>query len=296
MIARKLLYSLILFSLFITINPVRRAYSQMPDWTFFKDREGHTYYIDTAGKIRITGEPDLKYHAVSIKGIDYYLTNAEELIGTSHKIEGLTLLKSILALPATNNRIYQAQARAAKHINNLKKKEGTRYKRLNEAASILLYREGKRLELLNDRMFFSIGFSGTAKVLRTRVRKGFRFRYQGISLGINSTNNSEGFDYILSIDTERIARPFRSIAVLEKSWKMNLGADSLKREELQRDENRILYRFTSGSKPAYSGFEAIVRNKNYGYIMRIITPGNRFGRNEEAMRKIIDGFKPVPVH
>ena len=95
--------------------------AQMPDWKYFRDREGNIYFIDQAGKIRITNVRKYLHKPVSARGIDYYLEYGAELINEHRPIEGLSVLKSICALKSDNNRIYQAQVKATQLIMKLKK-------------------------------------------------------------------------------------------------------------------------------------------------------------------------------
>ena len=46
---------------FITLIHAVSLFSQMPDWTYFRDREGNKYYFDESFKIVITDKPVFRY-------------------------------------------------------------------------------------------------------------------------------------------------------------------------------------------------------------------------------------------
>lgn len=147
--------------------------AQMPDWKYFRDREGNTYFFDQAGKIRITSMKQYRYRAVSPRGIDYYLEYGTELINEHHPIEGLSVLKSICALKNDNNRIYQAQVKAADLIMKLKKRNGPRFTSMNESASLMIYTVDDGIEIINDQMMYSFKVPGRVDVVRKVDRGGW---------------------------------------------------------------------------------------------------------------------------
>ena len=40
--------------------------AQMPDWKYFRDRQGNTYFFDQAGKIHISDAVEYRYFQVGI--------------------------------------------------------------------------------------------------------------------------------------------------------------------------------------------------------------------------------------
>lgn len=288
---RIILTALLLFS--IPVN------SQMHNWKFIKDRDGNKYYIDKNFKIRISGKPEFKFKPVSVEGIDYYLQYGKELISRRQLVEGLTILKSILAISAHDNRAYQARVKAAEYINFIKKKEGNRYDEADEASSLLLYRDGDRVNIINEHMYYSLRVPAEAFVLKKNTRKRLRYRYYGFLLGIrikneetgNNTNN--GYDILLAVDSEKFAKSFINIDQTEKNWKINLGSDNIIRKKIFKEEDRLIYQFENNDEPRYSGFEGIYLNKNYTYMIRAITPEKRFKKYQKIMMTIVEGFKVV---
>ena len=150
--------------------------AQMPDWNSLKDSDGNRYYIDRSGKIWTSGKPEFYYRAVSLEGLDFYLNHGVALMRRHYQSDGLTILKSILAMPVTNHRIYDAQVKASKEINNLLKKEGSRFKKLNANASILLYRIKDRHILIDDRMRFRLIFPFRITIMSRKIRDRLDYR------------------------------------------------------------------------------------------------------------------------
>ncbi|MFC1671025.1 hypothetical protein ACFL20_11595, partial [Spirochaetota bacterium] len=272
-------------------------FSQMPGWKFYKDRDGNNYYLDRNSKIHTSGKPEFKFRPVSIEGIDFYLNHGRELIKQHHLSQGLVLLKSILAMPVKNNRIYKARVEAAKTVNYLKKREGSRFARLNESASLQVFHEKKVIHLINDQMFYSLKLPSGVVLLRKRMKKKLRHTYYGLTLGISVKDIPERtgarYDLILAMDSERYVWRFNSIDEVESNWRLVLGADNLKRKIRERGKHRKIYMFESKIKPEYSGFEGIFSNGNYVHIIRIISSKSKFKKYEKMMKRILEDFRVV---
>jgi hypothetical protein len=275
--------------------------SQMPDWTMIRDRDGNKFYMDRNGKIWTSGEPDFRYRPVSIEGLDYYLHQAVALIKNRHMEEGLTLLKSIMALPSGNAAIYDAQVKASREINRLIKKEGIRYRAFNAKAALLLYREGGRLTIVNDRMPCSVRLPASSDILRFRVRENERYGHHGLLVGVNlkeggAVRNGEfrRFDLLLAMDGERFRSPVGHLRKLEEHWRQVLGPDTFAREVLEEKEDRIVYRFRDRGSPAYAGYEGFFLNGNLGFCVRIISDGAGFPARADEMRSIMESFRLQP--
>ncbi len=276
--------------------------SQMPEWKFYRDRDGNTYYIDRSGKIRTSGKPEFNFKPVSPQGIDYYLNHAEQLLKGHYKVEGLILLKSILALPVSNNRVYKAQTEAAKRINYIKKREGGRFNGLNEMASLMLIKNSGNTVVINDNMFYSIEIPGTAAILRSRFRKRPYYRYHGLLIGINlkkslslSSGTDPKFDLLLAVDSERYSVSLKSIKRVVNNWRTNLGFENISREEVKKDRNSYILRFYKKEKPLLSGFEGYFFNGKFGYMVRAISSGEKFTKFKDKIRDIIFSFKFVEL-
>ena len=275
------------------------VHAQMPEWKYYKDKEGNTYFIDQAGKIRITRVEKYRYRPVSAAGIDYYLNYGITLIGDHRLIEGLSVLKSILALPADNNRIYNAQAKVTEVIKSLKKQHGTRYTALDESASLVLIRQNSSVEILNDHMLYSVRVPASVEVIRVNDRAGVDYRYSGLLMGIwkpygsTSPGPNGRYDILLAVDSEKFTVRIMSLAQALARWQDNLGRDDFKRETISESENNVIKKFSNNGTPKYTGVEGIFVNDNFSYCVRLISSDSKFQTNGEIIRKIISSFKTV---
>jgi hypothetical protein len=269
----------------------------MPDWRFFRDREGNRYYLDRAGKIRTLGEPEFIYRAVSAEGIDYYLNQGRELVLRHYQLQGLTILKSILSLPVTNNRIRDAQEKASREINRMQKRGGTRFHALNRKAALIIYREGNRTNLINDLMYYSLVTDLDISILKNRLREKVGYAYNGTLLGFNLKKSKEakkrGFDFLMAIDSEKYRMDIKSIEIARRNWMVKLGLHRFKRELIRKSQEYLIYRFSNRSDPQISGYEGIYYNGHFSYIIRIIVPGEKFNLFSKEMEKIINSFRVV---
>jgi hypothetical protein len=269
----------------------------MPDWRFFRDREGNRYYLDRAGKIRTLGEPEFVYRAVSAKGIDYYLNQGRELVRRRYQLRGLTILKSVLSLPVTNNRIMEAQEKASREINRMLKRNGTRFHALNRKACLIFSRQGNRTRLVNDLMYYSLFTDLDITILKNRLREKVGYTYNGTLLGFNLKNGKEvkkrGFDFLMAIDGEKYRMDIKSIEIAERNWMVKLGVQRFKREAVKKSGKYLVYRFSNMSDPSIAGYEGIYYNGHFSYIIRIIVPGEKFNIFNKEMEKLIDSFKVV---
>jgi hypothetical protein len=276
--------------------------AQDPDWKFFKDREGNKYFIDRNGKIWTAGRPEFLYKPVSHQGIDYYLRQGIELIDNRYRVEGLTILKSILALPPDNSRITRAQNEAVKKINYLKKNDGDRFITLNESANILLVKDQKSVKVINDWMYYSLDIPADVTIIKNTKRGKLGYNYNGLLIGIRieggvEEKKKEGmkFDFLLAVGSEKFHGDLKNIDELENKWRMTLWEDVFKRKILEKNEGRLIYQFSTKDNPRYSGFEGLYANRNYGYMVRIITTELIFEKHSELMKDIINKFSHVVI-
>jgi hypothetical protein len=275
--------------------------AQMPDWKYFRDREGNTYFIDQAGKIHITDVREYRYRPVTPRGIDYYLNYGTTLIKEHRLPEGLSVLKSICALPVDNNRTYQAQVKAMEVVNMLKKRNGPRFAALNESASLILFMVDDVTKIINDQMFYSFQVPCRINVVRKRDRAqaGVDYRYSGIQFGVQTTGGRDRkageFDILMAVDSEKFSVKLKNITDAVEKWKWNIGYDGLVREELAQSEDRLLYQFRSSGPATFAGIEGIFVNKNYTHCVRIISSEAGYRVNRELMRKVMESFRTVSI-
>ncbi len=273
--------------------------SQMPDWKYFRDREGNTYFIDQAGKIRITNVKGYRYKPVSSRGIDYYLHYGAELINEHRPTEGLSVLKSICALKNDNNRIYQAQVKAAELIMNLRKRNGPRFTAMNESASLMLIQADDGIAVINDVMLYSFTAPERIDVIRKVDRSGLDYRYSGILFGVIPAGSGDdrrvagAYEMLAAVDTEKFAVPFKNLSEAVEKWKGNIGYEGVTREVLLQKGDRLICSFRNSSTPRFAGIEGIFLNGTFSHYVRLISSDSRYPENRNRMRKIMDSFRIV---
>ncbi|MCU0846644.1 MAG: hypothetical protein MUD12_02005 [Spirochaetes bacterium] len=265
--------------------------AQMPEWKFFRDREGNRYYLDLNGKIFITDDITHAYRAVSPEGIDYYKNSGLRLLKEHRKAEALSMLKSIMALPCDNERICAAQRESSAAINEMKKREGTRFPVYEKQASLLFFKTGRNHYLTDDVLMYSLRIPFRTVVIRRSLREMVDYMHTGLMCGIKKDDNTGGnYDMLIGIDAERFRGRISGLAELEKNWSNNLGYDGALRRELERTDSGVMYVFESRSEPYFSGLERICLNGNSGYCIRIVTSRSKNAGNEADMMEIIRGF------
>lgn len=270
---------------------------QMPDWKYFKDRQGNTYFLDRAGKIRITNLKRYGYRPVSASGIDYYIEYATSLIQEHRPLEGISVLKSICALPSDNNRVLQAQVRATEILNTLKKKNGPRYSAMNESASLIIFSNDGATTVINDLMRYTFQAPGRIDVVRKRDRAGSEYRYSGIQFGARASRNAaapgDAYDFLIAVDSEKFSVPIRDLSHAVEQWRGNVGDQGLTRQVLEQKDDRVIYLFRSGDRPGYTGIEGIYVIGCYSHYVRLIASDSGYREDGGIMRKIIGGFRTV---
>lgn len=263
--------------------------AQMPDWKFFRDREGNGYYYDRAMKIRITDEGLFDYKPASGSGVDYYLNKGVDLIKNGKYAEGLFYLKSLKTLPVDNLRIKKNAEDASKWINYLQKRHGTRYDRFDKECTILLGFYGEKYYLINEKLRYKIVLNKQPHIVKASWKlydKGYGFKF-GFNLS-NEINAGEGFDCIVGIETRILKGKITSVASAEDSWKNEFGKDNFKRVEVLRKSDRIIYLYTYSDGVPFSGIEGIFINGNIIHIVRVLCSDAIKDRVFEEIRKPVE--------
>ncbi|TFH41359.1 MAG: hypothetical protein E4G96_05670, partial [Chrysiogenales bacterium] len=260
--------------------------AQMPDWKYFRDREGNKYFVDRAGAIRITETSSPAHRPVSARAIDYHINFGETLVSEHRYEEGLAVLKSICALPADNNRIYQAQVRAMEIIGRLRKQNGARFDRMNESASLILINEGNDIVIINDMMRYSFRAPAGIRVIRKKDRAGLDYRYSGILFG--AEREAGTYDYLLAVDSESIKARFKDLAEAEEKWRGHTGHQGLTRRTVTRDDDRVIHQFRNSGNPGYAGYEAVFVDGRVTHCARVISSEAGYSANREVMRGVIE--------
>ena len=253
-----------------------------------RDADGNEYYIDSIGKIWTSGKPEFEYRPVSREGLTYYLNHGIQLIRGGHQVSGLTLLKSIMALPVTTESIRRVRTEASRVINDITMKEGKRYDRWNERASILLYREDRGITIINDRMRYRMRFPFEVQVLRNTLRTGVSYRYQGVVCAVlpeKGTGRVRGdmkeYDALITVNSEEFRSKISDTGELEYNWRTHLGDLGRERKEIFRKDDRVVYEYLDSKGMTPEGLEAYYIIGTRGHYVTIYPgkdkSGNRRG-------------------
>ena len=247
----------------VVINP------QMPDWKYFKDREGNSYYYDRTFKIRIPDTSGTGLIPVTASGIDFYFNTGVELINEGKYPEGLFYLKSIRTLGSSNNRIRKAQIEAAKWMNYLERKHGPRYELYDSESSITITGENDRYYLSNSKLFYGMTIQHRPHLLKKE------WKYNGTGYGlkfgakIDEKGNYEGFDYITGIESRILKGGSPTIEEAYNIWTHELGADTFSRKEIFRGTGRVLYEVKYPDGTPFSCIEGIYVSRNRIHLARV---------------------------
>lgn len=284
---------IILFSSVFLVYSSLYLYAQMPDWKFFKDRDGNGYYYDRAFKIRIADEKIFDFPPASVNGADYYLHKGIDIIKSGKYAEGLFYLKSLKTLPMDNLRIKNNAKEASRWINYLQKKHGIRYERFDmESAVLLNYSEGN-YNLINEKLRYRITLKKQPRVVKAAWKLndagyGFKFGINfdnkiksievpesrenfDISSGEKSNKKKNpGYDCIVGIETRILKGDVGSVSEAEESWRKEFGRDNFRREEILRKDDRIIYSYTYSDGVPFSGIEGILINGKFIHIVRVL--------------------------
>lgn len=284
--------SIILIYFLLTILPV---FAQELNWLVIRDEAGNRYYVNNTGKIFTEEKPEFSYKAVSREGLDYYLAQGEILTQKFYKEEGLYLLKSICCLPGDDFIVVKARERSVQRINQLRQREGTRFREMNESASMLFYTDGQTTYAANDLFGYHFKSSGSLTLLKKRLVRPTHGLRQSLQLAgdyegnpLTSETKNSVHDFILAIDGEQF--PFDLSGVEDYKNKIDpwLVDDSLERKSMDVTKKSELLFFTA--KGDYCGYELFMVKENKGIIIRIISSKKNFDINKARLLDVMHSF------
>lgn len=247
------------------------AYAGMPGWLIYRDADGNKYFVDDAGKIQTSEEPDERYKAVSSEGIYFYMTHAEKLIQNHYKIEGLRLLKSIRNLGMLQEQNYQSSVLATKKISELRKREGDRFHELSLKAEPSIFRIKENYYLNNTEFGYKFKSSGNIDVLSKKTIMHYNYIRDSITIAIKKSLDSEGYDLIIVITAEKFHYKFKNVDDYNINVLKKLPPDTFKRDISKRNRFIIQNNFST-QDGKYSGQELYKVSGLYGYYVRVYYP------------------------
>ena len=265
--------------------------AQMPDWKFFKDRDGNGYYYDKTFKIRITDDNPFSYTPATMQGVDYYFNKGVELIKEGKYAEGLFFLKSIKALPMDNLRVENRAKDSSKWINFLQKKHGARYERFDKESALLLTYSNDEYVIINEKLRYKIKLRKQPHIIKAYWKfneTGYGFKF-GFNLEDSHEDNS--YDCVTGIETRISRSRIENLTDAEMIWRFELGMDNFVRREIFRSNDRVIYQYTYGDNVPFSGIEGVFINKNITHLLRVICSNgikdNVFKEIEKPVEELI---------
>jgi len=285
--------TLLLF-LILTALPFTSLFPQMPDWTFFKDREGNQYYYDRAFKIRITDEPDFNYPPVSGKGIEYYYNSGLEYLDRREVVKGLYFFKSILALKQQDNRLRKIQINTVDQISSLEKRHGTRMEAFDRESTLLILKEGGSFRLINEKLFYALTLPVPARPWI--IRKGWKYSDKGYGLqfGVNMDGSGKkGYDFVAGVETRILPFAADTADQAEEIWVRDLGSDAFSRELIEKGSEKKIYLYKYPGDSPFRGYEGIYVNRNTIHLVRIMYHENMHSSVEQMVQDMMSSFTLV---
>ena len=283
---------ILLFSSILIALPLAYLSPQMPDWTFFKDREGNQYYYDRAFKIRIIDEPDFNYPPVSGKGIEYYYNSGLEYLDRREVVKSLYFFKSILALKPQNNRLRQIQINSADQISSLEKRHGTRMASFDREITLLILKEGASFRLINEKLFYALTLPARPWI----IRKGWKYSDKGYGLqfGVNMDGSEKkGYDFVAGVETRILPFAADTADQAEEIWVRDLGSDAFSRELIEKGAEKKIYLYKYPGDSPFRGYEGIYVNRNTIHLIRIMYHENMHSSVEQMVHDLMSGFTVV---
>lgn len=261
----------------------------MPDWTFFKDREGNEYYYDGAFKIQITDEPDFNYPPVSERGIEYYYNSGLEYLGRGEVVKGLYFFKSIMALKEQNNRLRKIQINTSDQINSLEKRHGTRMTAFDRESAVLILNEGNSYRLINEKLFYALTLPARPWIIKNRWK--YSGKGYGLQFGINiDKSEKSGYDFIAGVETRILPFAVDTADQAERIWVKDLGPDAFSRELIQGSADKKIYIYKYPGDSPFRGYEGIFINRNTMHLVRIMYHENMHSTVEQIVQELMSGF------
>ena len=269
------------------------VFSQMPDWKYYRDREGNSYYFDRAFHIRIAEQKIFDCEPVSEQGAQYYFNRGVEYIDDHQIVRGLYYLKSLMCIYSENNRFRKIKRDASLWINHLKKRHGTRYEKYDAETSLLHVKKNKSFVLINEKMYYSLSCSRKPVVIsRGWKRSGKEFSLR-IAFRSGDPEKSEGYDYVAAVESRDYGFTLKDVGVAQSSWVREYGTEKVIRNEISSEKNFKLYKFSYPDGSPFTGYEAFFISGNKFHFMKIMCHESLGSKLLADMEKLARGFKTV---
>jgi len=265
-----------------------QASAQMPEWKYFKDREGNGYYLDGAYKIHITDTISKDYRPVSLKGVSYFYNLALELISSHRVKDSVYYLKAINALKSDNNRILSIQKQATMEIRNLIAKHGRRYELYSRDNCILINSTDSGYRIINDSMKYRFWVYDRPFLIKKRWK--YRGTAHSVKFGMGRSEDV-AFDYLLGIESRRYRFNLRDLGEAMNSIITEMAISKLNRKVISRGEKFHINSFSYGAGGPFSGVEGFFIEGNRFIYVRTMCHDNLKGSLLPKMESIVKSFR-----
>jgi hypothetical protein len=281
----------------MAILTARNLSAQMPGWATIRDGDGNKYFVDRDFRIHVTGDVESHYKPVSIEGLEYYLSQGEELIRQHHPVEGLYFLKGIRLLSDTDPRAMSAGMRASKIINDLVKRAKERCAALDHASACVLVKRDGTIDICNSWLGYVMVIKGETSVISRKIRETHNHVSDSAAFGIrfgvidaHEKTPDKQYDALIFITGEIFHYQIGTHSSFEEIWRNRNGEDAFARETVRESEKEIFYRIRGGAPDRYSGYERFILRGTRAVHIRIIVPDERFSSLDSEIKKTIESF------
>ncbi|MBN1499146.1 MAG: hypothetical protein JW982_03245 [Spirochaetes bacterium] len=267
---------------------------QMPGWMTIHDGDGNVYFVDQALKIRTDVNSGILYKAVKKESADYYLELARQQYAEHHKIEALTLLKSIRILSDKTGSIYKTAEKATFEIDKIRKLEGDRFHKLDVDSSIQMYTLDNKQCMSSSFGGFEFCTSGTINVLKKSALEKYNYSRDGVLVSVSSSADSKNAFCLISITSEKFHYTITSIKDYEEIIRNKNGTDAYERNLIKQTQHLKLSGIKYQGDMVFLGYEFFKIDDKYGLYMKLIYPENQndnFGPEIENIMKDLSGIK-----
>jgi len=267
--------------------------AQLPGWLTIRDADGNRYFVDTAGKIWTdTGTVAIR-KPVSADGLPFYLEQGQALLRDHQKAEGLRMLRAVRLLADLDSAgiVRESGERASLMLNEIKKREGSRYPGLVLAAPDLLVRSGQRHVLYNESFGYSLSFDGPITVIRDSLVQRHDYLRHGLLLGLRrADSNPAGLsrhDLLVYVQAEQFHYSLSRVQAYYDMYLQRTVEDFLVKKDLRREQNRIVCSLQSDK---LAGLRLVLLDGRNGYVVTILGEKNTFAGLESEVMEIIGSF------
>ena len=244
--------------------------------------------VDKNGKIYTDDTASTTYKAISEDTLEFYTSKTKSLWKAGHRVQALTIAKSIIALKETSMNVIKAKKDINVFLRQIQMKEGERYIDINLKAWLYLTKEENIMYVFNDKVPFILQCKGNAEVIAAQSVDSFQHSITVMRSGIRFAN-SNGYDAIMTVVAERFADTIESITTFQQHLN-TVAFDTFQRTLLQSNDTMALYSFVTADAYSLMGLELLRIKENRGYLLRIFTTKEKYELYKQDIATIVQSF------